>query len=177
MDVPEQHHPRYSQRAFPPYRFISGENPHPTESPQGHSYQKKEHGVEPLILTQWAKNQDYLFAIDLYNYAFWWESHEAWEGLWRQTSSSDLSHQFLQGLIKISAAFLKWHQHHQNGLEHLYVGGIEHLKHVCQQKEIYMGIDLMAHIAKLSVHFRGVIADEAYWPDPLVNYPFIVLEQ
>lgn len=38
IQAPDEHYHRYSQRPFPPYRFILGENLHPTEDPQGYSY-------------------------------------------------------------------------------------------------------------------------------------------
>ena len=32
---------------------------------------------------------DYLYAIDLYNYAYWWECHEVLEGLWRAGQTTE----------------------------------------------------------------------------------------
>src|SRR3989338_7998386 len=68
--------PRYTQIKFPPYRFIPGENPHPTENPCGHSYGKKGLDIGLFVPADWRKNEQYLFGIDLYNYGYWWESHE-----------------------------------------------------------------------------------------------------
>ena len=99
--------PRYTQIKFPPYRFIPGENPHPTENPRGHSYGKKELDDTRLFVPEdWSKNEQFLFGIDLYNYGYWWESHEAFEALWRITPHGHVSRDYLQGLIKISGAFL-----------------------------------------------------------------------
>lgn len=170
------HFPRYSSSPFPPYRFIPGENPHPTQDPLGHSFgQKREEGIR-IFPERWKVNETYLLGVDLYNYGYWWEAHEAFEGLWKSAPGNSLSKDFFQGLIKISGAFLKWHQQKKTGLQFLYVGGIEHLLHVCQSQEIYMGLNLMEHIAKLSEHFRIVVADECAWPDPLKNYPYIELK-
>ena len=33
-----------------------------------------------------------------------------------------------------------------------------------------------SHLARVSLHFREVIAQPNQWPDPLMDYPFIVLE-
>jgi len=82
----------------------------------------------------------------------------------------------LQGLIKTSAAFLKWHLKNQRGCEILYTGGIGHLQKVLDNSREYMGLNLMNHIARVSLHFREVIAQPNQWPDPLMDYPFIVLE-
>ena len=42
---------------------------------------------------------------------------------------------------------------------------------------VYMGVNLTNHIAKVSIHFREVIAHPHKWSDPLIDYPFIVLEE
>jgi len=177
IKAPDEHYHRYSQRPFPPYRFVLGENPHPTEDPKGHSYHH--HPEDPGILNpdNLHRHETYLFGIDLFNYAFWWESHEAFESLWKHLAKGDPTSDFLQGLIKISAAFIKWHSKQQKGLEVLYSGGIGHLQRVLDNSTVYMGLDLMTHIAKVSIHFREVIAQPDQWPDPLIDYPFIVLER
>ena len=176
IKAPDEHYQRYSQRPFPPYRFVLGENPHPTEDSQGHSYR---HGAEdPGIIKpdKWYENETYQYGVDLYNYAFWWESHEAFESLWKKVPKDGLTSNFLQGLIKTSAAFLKWHLKNQRGCEILYTGGIGHLQKVLDNSREYMGLNLMNHIARVSLHFREVIAQPNQWPDPLMDYPFIVLE-
>jgi len=177
IKAPDEQYYRYSKRPFPPYRFISGENPHPTEDPKGHSYHLSEE--EPGIVKpdKWYENETYQYGIDLYNYAFWWESHEAFESLWKKGPKDGLTGNFLQGLIKISAAFLKWHLKNQRGLETHYTGGIGHLQKVLDNSTEYMGLDLKNHVAKVSIHFGEVIAQPHKWPDPLIDYPFIVLER
>lgn len=171
MKAPDTKYPRYSHKPFPPYRFIQGENPHPTEDPQGHSYDQPAEDPRILKPDKWYENETYLFGVDLYNYAFWWESHESFESLWQKVSKNDPTSHFLQGLIKISAAFLKWNLNQQRGLETLYSGGIGHLQKVLNHSTNYMGINLMNHISKLSIHFREVIAQPHKWPDPLIDYP------
>lgn len=168
-------HIRYSAQAFPAYRFIPGENPHPTESPQGHSFDAPSPPKVEVIADLWFVNETYLYGVDLYNHGFWWEAHEAWEALWRASKKDMYSKEFIQGLIKISGAMLKWYQKKSVGMEYLYSGGIEHLKKVCSKYEVYMGLDLMDHIAKLHEHFIMVMA-----PDDRVtfykNFPYIQLE-
>jgi len=168
---------RYTDIPFPPYRFIPGTAPHPTEDPKGYSYGKKEEDVLWYPPEQWLHNQQYLYGVDLYNHAYWWEAHEAWEVLWRQPQAAYLTKEFLQGLIKIAAAFLKWQLKQQRGVEQLYNEGIEHLQTVLAQRDIDMGINLMEFITQLSKHFTIVVADVAQWPDPLENYPHIVLQE
>ena len=91
---------------LPAYRHLPGHTPHPITHPEGHS-----HGAdwEPPWLppAQWAVNKPYLFGADLYHLGYLWESHEAWEGLWRQCSRESAEGCFLQALILNSAALLK----------------------------------------------------------------------
>ncbi len=168
---------RYSGVPFPPYRFIPGKSPHPTEDPKGHSFGKKEEPEAWHSPEEWPQNTAYLYGVDLYNHGYWWEAHEAWESLWRRPQANILTKKFLKGLIKISAAFLKWHLHQQRGMEELYNDGLMLLKDVLQEHEVYMGIDLNQHITALSRHFMQVVADTESWPEPLENYPFIVLQK
>ena len=88
----------------------------------------------------------------------WIYAGVAQRGLWKRLAKDDLTRNFLQGLIKISAAFLKWHLKKQRGCETLYIGGIGHLQKVLDNSTEYMGLNLMNHIAKVSIHFREVIA-------------------
>lgn len=166
--------PRYTQIKFPPYRFIPGENPHPTENPLGHSYGKKEPEIGIFVPENWRTTEQYLFGIDLYNYGYWWESHEAWESLWRVASRRDVSRDYLQGLIKISAAFLKWHLKQLPGLDNLYAGAVQHLLRVRREHPVYMGLNITDHLKKLEYHFKPVL-EERRWSDPLNDYPHIVL--
>ena len=98
---------RYSSKNFPPYRYVPGMHPHPTNSPEGHSYGEEDEEHEKWDSDLWKDNEDYLFGIDLYNYHYYWEAHEAWEGLWVAAVRNSSEHRFLQGLIKCGAALLK----------------------------------------------------------------------
>jgi len=82
-------------------------HPHPTNSPEGHSYGEEDDEYEKWDSDLWKDNEDYLFGIDLYNYHYYWEAHEAWEGLWIAAVRNSSEHRFLQGLIKCGAALLK----------------------------------------------------------------------
>ena len=102
--------PRYCDEPFPAYRFIPGCNPHPTADPRGHSYAAP--GAQgPSVVwvapQDWAKSTDYRYGCDLYNHAYWWEAHEAWEGLWQLTEKEGMQGRFLKGLIQMSACHLK----------------------------------------------------------------------
>jgi uncharacterized protein len=166
---------RYSQRAFPPYSFQPGVNSHPHENPQGHSYGKPETAVNPLNVENWAGNETYLYGVDLYNHQYWWESHEAWEGLWK-ASSDPLTKEFLQGLIKVSAAFIKWQAKSPRGLKIHYENALAHLKKVSAKHPVYMGVDLPGYIRRLEEVFTPVLETPADpWPSPTENYPLVSL--
>lgn len=167
---------RYTQIEFPPYRFIPGENPHPTENPRGHSYGKKEKKLTAFDPMQWQGNAQYLYGVDLYNHGYWWESHEAFEGLWKVAARENISRDYLQGLIKISGAFIKWRLRKRQGLEYLYKGAIEHLRKVGKRYSYCMGVNIQEHIDKLEKHFSKVVNSSGEWPDPTIGYPDIVLE-
>ena len=98
---------RHSSRDFPSYRYVPGLHPHPTNSPKGHSYGEDDGDHNKWDSNLWKDNDDYLFGIDLYNYHYYWEAHEAWEGLWIASVRNSSEHRFLQGLIKVGAALLK----------------------------------------------------------------------
>ena len=98
---------RYSSVDFPPYRYVPGIHPHPTNSSEGHSYGEEDVDHNKWDSNLWKDNEDYLFGIDLYNYHYYWEAHEAWEGLWIASVRNSSEHRFLQGLIKVGAALLK----------------------------------------------------------------------
>lgn len=78
----DPHGPRYSTRPFPPYRFVPGQTPHPRRHPHGHSYGQAEPNPALFPAEEWQKSDAYLYGIDLYNFAYWWECHEVFEGLW-----------------------------------------------------------------------------------------------
>ena len=91
------------QQPFPPYRHLPGVTPHPIRDPLGHSYGiEEEENENPLPPEMWQQNEAYLHGVDLYNFSYWWEAHEAWEGLWHQ--AEDTYRLFLQGLIQVSAS-------------------------------------------------------------------------
>ena len=122
---------------------MPGETPHPRTHPRGHAY-GTEAGYDglPLLPDNWHCNQAYLFGVDLYNYAYWWEAHEQWEGLWRLAGSQSVCGLYLRGLIQISAALIKWHQGNQRGTVGLFGRGRDRLEQVLTggKREVYMGL-------------------------------------
>lgn len=94
-------------RPFPPYAYLPGKTPHPTRDTDGHS-----HGAEPETPDapnpdDWRRSGDYLYGIDLFNHGYYWEAHEAWEGLWVACGREGITATFLQALINLAAVGLK----------------------------------------------------------------------
>ena len=181
--------PRYCpQRPFPPYRHIPGVTPHPIRDPLGHSYEPIEetsvHGSSDTLLPpeMWRENEDYLYGVDLYNFAYWWEAHEAWEGLWHQ--AEDTYRLFLQGLIQISAAHIKYHSRMLRPLRTLSTAGREKLRQVVYESSgthgVYMGVDLFEFLENASAFFATFFVDvvtentyrEAAGRAPLISLKF-----
>ena len=65
---------------------------------------------QPLDPARWHVCTPYLYGVDLFNHGYWWEAHEAWEGPWQVAGRHSEVGSFLQGLIQISVARLKWRQ-------------------------------------------------------------------
>lgn len=139
-------------RPLPYYRHLPGQTPHPIKSIQGHSYALKTNDVDtPLSIENYYQHDTYLWGIDLFNHAYWWEAHEAWEGPWKL--ATELVATFLQGLIQISATLLKWHQGQSQGQHKLYRKGKNKFLHVIDQNptSIYMGLDLVVFLDRLEL--------------------------
>lgn len=137
---------------FPPYRHLPGETPHPRTHPEGHSYGAIEtYEGPPLLPDEWWENEAYLFGVDLYNYAYWWEAHEQWEGLWHLAGAQSVCGLYLQGLIQVGAALIKWHQGNRRGLIKLSGKGRDKLERVRGAVEggVYMGLDLRDFLQQL----------------------------
>jgi len=155
--------PRYQPaRSLPPYAYVPGRTPHPTRAPQGHSYGAAQ--VTPLHLPaeRWAENDAYLWGADLYNAGYFWEAHEAWEGLWRAASERDPAQRaFLQGLIQCAAACLKATAGDAQAGRRLAARGVARLEQVSSDRgsTAMMGLD----VARFAEDFRRFAG-----ADPLV---------
>jgi Domain of unknown function (DUF309) len=92
------------QRSFPPYAYLPGRNPHPVRDPTGHSYH-----VGPLpVATEASLGSDaFLWGLNLFNHGYYWEAHEAWEGLWHVGDRDNPLRVLFKSLILLSAAGVK----------------------------------------------------------------------
>ena len=109
----------------------------------------------PFLTTQWQTSEEYLFGIDLYNYAYWWECHEIFEGLWHAVGHHTEQGNFFQALIQFAAANLKRFTGNHRAAGNLGTNGIVRLQKI---PTLYMGVD----VARLTQDFRQPIVDSEF---------------
>jgi predicted metal-dependent hydrolase len=101
---------------FPAYSYVPGGFPHPTSDPRGHSYQIDAEPAEDLRTAPWRKSRAYLYGIDLFNFGYYWEAHEAWEAHWHAAHRVSPVADLLKGLIKLAAAAVKVREGNRAGV-------------------------------------------------------------
>ena len=109
MPIDSMLRPRWlPQKNFPPYAYLPGKKPHPVRDPRGHSYH-----VEPIPVAAGASldSDAFLWGLDLFNHGYYWEAHEAWEGLWQVVDRDGPLRKLFKGLILLSAAGVKIREH------------------------------------------------------------------
>ena len=114
----------------PPHAFVPGRTAHPISDPAGHSF-----GLKPTVPAKfdpanWETSKPYLLGFDLFNAAFYWESHEQWESLWHACGRSGPVADFLKGLIKLAAA----------GVKHLEGNPVGLKSHSCRAAALWRGV-------------------------------------
>jgi uncharacterized protein len=118
VEVPPPEPPprlRVPEWDLPAYRFVPGMSPHPFRHPDGHMYSdgsapKAPHWVPDL---PWETDRLWLRGLDLFDQRYFWECHEAFEGIWHQAEPGSGVHILCQGLIQSSAFVLKVHMGHE----------------------------------------------------------------
>lgn len=133
--------PRYSSKALPTYRFLPGQTPHPRRDSRGHSFGRPEPRPLPFEQDQWSLSEDYLYAVDLYNFNYWWESHEVFEGLWHACGRKTQAGNFFQALIQFAGANLKRALGNEAAAHNLAQSGLLRLRN---SPVHYMGLDTAA---------------------------------
>ncbi len=115
---------RYTERPFPPYKFIPGHGQHPEK---GDGYLKG-HKIESEALTKdnFSNHEVYLYGVDLFNHGHYWDAHVYWEVLWNLAGRKGQTADFLKGLIKLAAAGVKF-QLNQPQPAHVHLARAEEL--------------------------------------------------
>lgn len=155
---PDPDWPRYTSRALPPYRFVPGLNPHPHHDPEGHSYGKPVTALPPWSPGMWRSLDSWLYGVDLYNFAYWWEAHEVLEQLWHAAGRTSPHARLVQGIIHISAANLNLHRGNLDAGRRQARRGIDRLRGKAGQ--VWMGIDIDDFISQV----EDYVTDRASHP-------------
>jgi uncharacterized protein len=143
----------YPERPLPPDAYVRGAMPHP---------RKTLHALLPALPPptdrlpeHWDKNSLYLYGIDLYHFGFLWESHEAWETLWRALPRLEPQAVFYRALILNSAAQIKLREGRMRGVLTLSRRVHRLLEQVQKDTPLprYMGMDLARLILDVSRHY------------------------
>jgi hypothetical protein len=102
---PLQKRPRYApELIFPEIAYVPGETPHPGRHDEETSSWPPKGGP----MKGGGLNLALGHGVDLFNHGYFWEAHEAWEEPW-QVERRDSPHRlYLQGLIRLAAAALKF---------------------------------------------------------------------
>lgn len=142
---------RYSSRPLPVYRFVPGVTPHPRRHPAGHSYGQPEPALLAPAADQWQTSDAYLYGVDLYNFAFWWECHEVFEAFWRAAPKTEPGC-FFQALIHVAAANLKICMGSPASADRLSLAAFERFQTL---PHIYMGIDVRGFERDMRAYVAG----------------------
>ena len=172
--------PRYCRVPFAPYRFVPGKHPHPTASPEGHSYLPPGESEPPVPFVppeRWYDSEAYLHGVDCYNHGFWWEAHEAWEGLWHVVPNPSSQRSFLQGSIQVAALHLQGFLGKHNGIIRLRDSSSRHFdKIVVPDDGLFMGLRLAAWRNDVERYAEQMVNATPVRHDPS-QYPYLVLQR
>ncbi len=72
--------------------------------------------VTPIEGDDWRVSLEFRRGVDLFNAGFYWEAHEAWEGLWHAHGRKGATADLLKGLIKLAAAGVKVRERQPRGV-------------------------------------------------------------
>ena len=160
---------RYTNNPLPPYSYVSGYFPHPISDPTGHRYGMEPDPPMPMDPEAWQNSPEYLYGVDLFNFHFYWESHEAWESLWLAAGRKGECADFLKALIKIAAAAVKAREGIPAGVRRHSQRAIELLETVAVAHSKYCGIELKPLI--LAVKELGQSSQEYQSAQPELILP------
>jgi hypothetical protein len=107
----------------------------------------------PWTPDEWRTLDDWLYGVDLFNHFYFWEAHEAWEGLWAAAERQSAPSLLLQGLIQIAAALLKTHMRVLLGAHTLSAGGLDKLGRAAALQPRLLGLDTRATWERFAAYF------------------------
>jgi len=147
---------RFTDDAFPPYRYVPGQAPHPFAHEGGWGY-GSERPVPPYHAPEhWQQSRAYLFGCDLFNADYWWEAHETWEELWHVAKPRDARwDHLLKGLIQLAACSLNRERAVHGGAKRLLQSACTTLQRAHTPNGPNFGLDLPALITQAQPHHQS----------------------
>ena len=98
---------RHTNFPLPGYQYIPGQTKRPGDD-MGPAHIHDCSQVNAQITAQnWFKSPAFVYALDLFNAQYWWETHEVLELIWIETGKTTNSALFIQGIIQVAAALVK----------------------------------------------------------------------
>jgi uncharacterized protein len=144
-----------SDSALPAYTHIPGITPHPLRDPRGHSFGQ----IHPACPTpDWQTLPDcelFQHGRRLFNAGYYWEAHEAWEGVWIAAGRTGLVADYVKGLIKLAAAGVKLREGSTVGAQ----------RHLARAEDLFSltasrlenTSNCLNYLLELVRHYRGVL--------------------
>lgn len=159
IPAPKAPAPLRSNRLLPKYRYVPGFNPHPFRHEGGHMYVDGSAPPTPkwTPTKNWHTDPTAQYAADLFDNRYYWEAHEAWEGMWHGTVPNGSDHKVLQSLIQVAAAILQHHMGSTNGQRSLLRRSVARLSEASIQ--CHQGIDMGRLFGQTQAFFDG-----GQWP-------------
>jgi molybdopterin-guanine dinucleotide biosynthesis protein A len=161
---------RVQDRPLPPYTHIPGVTPHPISDPAGHMHGHVEHVAS--ITGPLTAAEPYLWGRRLFQAGYYWEAHEAWEGLWHALGRSGPRANLVKGLIKLAAAGVKLREHNRDGLQR-HLARAEEL--TTQARAGLLDTEEAACAEQAASYARLVRSNESLFPPDQTGRPLVVL--
>lgn len=164
---------------FPPYSYVTGRFPHPTRDPAGHSFRTVSVRCPTPDPNRWRDCRPYLYGLDLFNYGYYWEAHEVWEGVWHSCGRAGPTGNFIKGLIKLAAAGVKVREGRPEGVRRHSQRAAELFRQVADQlppgQIYYFGLSLRGLIDFATGVAHGRVASSGPRGAPVeVVFPFVL---
>lgn len=131
---------RYCADSLPPYAFIPGLNAHPLKE-GGHMFESGEPKSTPLTNDNYLTHPHFLYAIDLFNHQFFWESHVFFEAIWNANKRVGPWAEFCKAIIQFAASEIKKIQKKEEAASAHYNRAQELLLNECQTLEHFIELE------------------------------------
>ena len=154
--------PRYSPgEPLPEYRHVPGVN----REVQGRFGHSEDPIIDLLPPHAWRDSADYLFGVDLFNQAYWYEAHAIWNPIWHTATGN--YRLFIKGLALVADALLLHHQRDLRGLHDQMSAGTGKLTAVLNAEgDVYMGLNIHLLLRSLdsfiSPFFEENVTEDTY---------------